>query len=60
MMAALVSHYADDAVLEDPVETPPMMGKAATVAYLEGFLNWIKPQKGTKSSCAFCGYWNYR
>jgi ketosteroid isomerase-like protein len=33
----LVSHYADDAVLEDPVGTPPMVGKAAIIAYLEGF-----------------------
>jgi steroid delta-isomerase len=33
----LVSHYADDAVLEDPVGTPPMVGKAAITAYLEGF-----------------------
>jgi steroid Delta-isomerase len=33
----LVSHYADDAVLEDPVGTPPMVGKAAIIAYLEAF-----------------------
>ena len=33
----LVAHYADDAVLEDPVGTPPMVGKAAIIAYLEAF-----------------------
>jgi steroid Delta-isomerase len=33
----VVSHYADDAVLEDPVGTPAMVGKPAITAYLEGF-----------------------
>jgi steroid Delta-isomerase len=33
----VVSHFADDAVLEDPVGTPPMQGKAAITAYLETF-----------------------
>ena len=30
-------HYADDAVLEDPVGTPPMQGKDAIAAYLATF-----------------------
>lgn len=33
----VIQHFADDAVLEDPVGTPPMVGKAAIVAYLEAF-----------------------
>lgn len=33
----VVQHYADDAVLEDPVGTPPMQGKQAITAYLETF-----------------------
>jgi steroid Delta-isomerase len=33
----LLQHYADDAVLEDPVGTPPMQGKAAIAAYLATF-----------------------
>ena len=33
----LLQHYADDAVLEDPVGTPPMQGKAAIAAYLASF-----------------------
>lgn len=33
----VIQHYADDAVLEDPVGTPPMVGKQAITAYLETF-----------------------
>ena len=33
----LLQHYADDAVLEDPVGTPPMVGKDAIAAYLATF-----------------------
>ena len=33
----VLSHFADDAVLEDPVGTPPMVGKAAIAAYLATF-----------------------
>ena len=33
----VLQHYADDAVLEDPVGTPPMQGKAAIAAYLASF-----------------------
>jgi steroid delta-isomerase len=33
----VVQHYADTAVLEDPVGTPPMQGKQAITAYLETF-----------------------
>ena len=33
----VLQHYADDAVLEDPVGTPPMQGKAAIGAYLASF-----------------------
>ena len=33
----VVQHYADDAVLEDPVGTPPMVGKPAIAAYLAAF-----------------------
>lgn len=33
----VLQHYADDAVLEDPVGTPPMQGKPAIAAYLASF-----------------------
>ena len=33
----LLQHYADDAVLEDPVGTTPMVGKAAIGAYVASF-----------------------
>ncbi len=33
----LLQHYADDAVLEDPVGTPPMVGKQAIADYLATF-----------------------
>ena len=33
----LLQHYAEDAVLEDPVGTPPMVGKQAIAAYLAAF-----------------------
>lgn len=33
----VLNHFADDAVLEDPVGTPPMVGKAAIAAYLATF-----------------------
>src|SRR5215510_3660184 len=32
-----VNHFAPDAVLEDPVGTPPMVGTQAITAYLETF-----------------------
>ena len=33
----VLNHFADDAVLEDPVGTPPMVGKPAIAAYLATF-----------------------
>ena len=33
----VLSHFADDAVLEDPVGTPAMQGKPAIAAYLASF-----------------------
>jgi ketosteroid isomerase-like protein len=33
----LLQHYADDAVLEDPVGTPAMVGKQAIAGYLAAF-----------------------
>ena len=33
----VIRHYAADAVLEDPVGTPPMQGTQAITAYLESF-----------------------
>ena len=33
----VVSHFAADAVVEDPVGTPPIQGKEAIAAYLETF-----------------------
>lgn len=33
----VTQHYADDAVLEDPVGTPAMVGKQAITNYLSGF-----------------------
>ena len=33
----VINHYAADAVLEDPVGTPPMQGTQAITAYLESF-----------------------
>ena len=33
----VLQHYADDAVLEDPVGTTPMQGKPAIAAYLASF-----------------------
>ena len=36
-VARVLNHFADDAVLEDPVGTPPMQGKQAIAAYLASF-----------------------
>ena len=36
-VARVINHFADDAVLEDPVGTPPMQGKQAIAAYLASF-----------------------
>lgn len=36
-MQAVVNNFADDAVVEDPVGTPPIQGKQAITAYLETF-----------------------
>ena len=33
----VLNHFAEDAVLEDPVGTPPMQGKQAIAAYLATF-----------------------
>ena len=33
----VINHFADNAVLEDPVGTPPMVGKEAIAAYLATF-----------------------
>src|SRR4026207_1640586 len=33
----VINHYAADAVLEDPVGTPPMVGQQAIANYLAGF-----------------------
>lgn len=33
----VLNHFADDAVLEDPVGTPPVVGKPAIAAYLATF-----------------------
>lgn len=33
----VVSHFAADAVVEDPVGTPPMVGTQAIIAHLESF-----------------------
>ena len=33
----LLQHYADEAILEDPVGTTPMQGKTAIAAYLAAF-----------------------
>lgn len=33
----VTNHFADDAVLEDPVGTPPMVGKQAITDYLASF-----------------------
>lgn len=33
----IMNHFADDAVVEDPVGTPPIQGKQAIAAYLETF-----------------------
>src|SRR5688572_25798886 len=33
----IMNHFADDAVVEDPVGTPPIVGKQAIAAYLETF-----------------------
>ena len=35
----VIQHYADDAVLEDPVGTPAMVGKQAITDYLASFLS---------------------
>lgn len=34
---AIMNHFADDAVVEDPVGTPPIVGKEAIAAYLGTF-----------------------
>lgn len=36
-VARVLNHFADDAVLEDPVGTPAMQGKPAIAAYLASF-----------------------
>jgi steroid Delta-isomerase len=33
----VINHFADDAVVEDPVGTPPIQGKQAIAAYVETF-----------------------
>lgn len=33
----IMNHFADDAVVEDPVGTPPIHGKQAIAAYLQTF-----------------------
>ena len=33
----VINHFADDAVVEDPVGTPPMQGKQAIAIYLASF-----------------------
>lgn len=41
----VVNHFAADAVLEDPVGTPPMVGTQAITAYLESFPTFFNQMK---------------
>ncbi len=41
----VLQHYADDAILEDPVGTPAMQGKPAIAAYLASFPTFFNHMK---------------
>jgi|SRR6185503_15035740 steroid delta-isomerase len=41
----VMNNFAADAVLEDPVGTPPMVGAAAITAYLESFPTFFNQMK---------------
>lgn len=51
----VTSHFADDAVLEDPVGTPPMQGKAAIAAYLATFPTLFNQLKLYSLDVTVCG-----
>lgn len=51
----VVNHFADDAVLEDPVGTPPMQGKPAIAAYLATFPTLFSELKLYSLDVKVCG-----
>jgi steroid Delta-isomerase len=51
----VVSHFASDAVLEDPVGTPPIQGAQAITAYLETFPTLFSQIKLYSLDIKVCG-----
>lgn len=51
----VANHFADDAVLEDPVGTPAMQGKPAITAYLATFPTLFKQLKLHSLDITVCG-----
>ncbi len=51
----VVNHFADDAVVEDPVGTPPIQGKQAIAAYLGTFPTLFSDIKLKSLEVTVCG-----
>ncbi|MGA9768475.1 MAG: nuclear transport factor 2 family protein [Blastocatellia bacterium] len=51
----VVNHFASDAVLEDPVGTPPIQGTQAITAYLQTFPSLFKQIKLHSLDVTVCG-----
>src|SRR5215203_143601 len=51
----VVNHFASDAVLEDPVGTPPIVGKEAITAYLGTFPTLFSEMKLYSLDVKVCG-----
>jgi steroid Delta-isomerase len=51
----VVNHFADDAVVEDPVGTPPIQGKPAITAYLQTFPTLFNKIKVHSLDVTVCG-----
>ncbi|MEP7341038.1 MAG: nuclear transport factor 2 family protein [Acidobacteriota bacterium] len=51
----VVNHFASDAVIEDPVGTPPIQGTQAITAYLETFPTLFSKIKLSSLDVTVCG-----
>ncbi len=51
----VANHFATDAVLEDPVGTPPIVGRPAIAAYLETFPTLFSEMKLYSLDIKVCG-----
>ena len=51
----VANHFASDAVLEDPVGTPPIVGRPAITAYLETFPTLFSEMKLYSLDIKVCG-----